>query len=498
MTSLDRFDGQGWSQGDLTAPSSHSVDRGIPYPSEIRSHVATEQFHSNVVATDHLSVPWLPLPYPALAVSVDGDWRWDETSRAIFSTRETTQGRSWSATTARVEPTQRQLRHAAPGPSTLELAAPSPRIVPDVLVKTARRVTADATTAFDQALALQDYFHSAHFRYSTDVSDDDNGEVIAKFLADGRGYCVQFASTMALMARVLGIPARVAIGFTHGDERDDGSFLVTTHDAHTWPELYFDGIGWLPFEPTPRGDGQAEPPAYTRPAGADAGTGTGPQGQAASPIPSASSDAGGAAPKQDPSGLSRSEGGGATAGKGGDRGGGVSGQLVAALVALVLLAVAPMTTRRLTRRRRWARAETDAARAHAAWRELGDDVRDLGLRWQVDDSPRRAADRLQSATGVTGDALRRLAAAEERASYAPAHTTAADTGDPVGDERAVRRELARLVGRRQRLAALVAPRSTLTSVASTASGAVADLLDLADRGLAWVYRVIVPRRLRRG
>ena len=60
------------------------------------------------------------------------------------------------------------------------------------------------------------------------------------------------------MARLSGIPSRVAVGFTRGTKQKDGSWLVTTHDAHAWPELYFQGYGWLAFEPTPRADGQAD------------------------------------------------------------------------------------------------------------------------------------------------------------------------------------------------------------------------------------------------
>ena len=79
-------------------------------------------------------------------------------------------------------------------------------------------------------------------------------EIIATFLNARSGYCVHFASAMAVMARSLDIPARVVVGFLPGSARlidGEGSFEVTTHDLHSWPELYFDGIGWVQFEPTP-------------------------------------------------------------------------------------------------------------------------------------------------------------------------------------------------------------------------------------------------------
>ena len=87
--------------------------------------------------------------------------------------------------------------------------------------------------------------------------------VLAEFLEKKSGYCVHFSAAMAVMAREVGIPSRIAVGYTSGtratslDEpvQEDGSqmrgFEVTGRDAHAWPELYFEGLGWVPFEPTP-------------------------------------------------------------------------------------------------------------------------------------------------------------------------------------------------------------------------------------------------------
>ena len=74
---------------------------------------------------------------------------------------------------------------------------------------------------------------------------------LAHFVAEGkRGYCQHFAGAMALMLRLLGIPARVAAGFTSG-KHEDGGWTVTDHNAHAWVEVWFPGYGWLPFDPTP-------------------------------------------------------------------------------------------------------------------------------------------------------------------------------------------------------------------------------------------------------
>lgn len=79
---------------------------------------------------------------------------------------------------------------------------------------------------------------------------------VSEFLAQRRGYCEQFAGTYAAFARAVGLPSRVVVGYTPGELRDDGRYYVQGKHAHAWPEIYFDGVGWVPFEPTPgRGPG---------------------------------------------------------------------------------------------------------------------------------------------------------------------------------------------------------------------------------------------------
>ena len=91
---------------------------------------------------------------------------------------------------------------------------------------------------------------------TTPTSTRDNSSAILEFLGTKRGFCVQFASAYAVMARTLGIPARVAVGFTPGDARATARYHVSSHDAHAWPEIYLAGIGWTHlFDPTPAQQG---------------------------------------------------------------------------------------------------------------------------------------------------------------------------------------------------------------------------------------------------
>ncbi len=111
-----------------------------------------------------------------------------------------------------------------------------------------------ADTPYAKAAALRDFFRDPtnRFVYDTDVPSTDDAPAILAFLKDRRGFCVQFASAYAVMARSLGIPARVAVGFTPGEKIGEDEYQVTTHDAHAWPEIYLDGLGWTHlFDPTP-------------------------------------------------------------------------------------------------------------------------------------------------------------------------------------------------------------------------------------------------------
>ena len=115
----------------------------------------------------------------------------------------------------------------------------------------ARRVTRTATTPYGAVLALESWFRqTGGFRYD-ESPPHVPGPPLEVFVKRTRaGYCQHFAGAMALMLRLIGVPARVAVGFTSGTREDD-SWVVTDHDAHAWVEVWFAGQGWIPFDPTP-------------------------------------------------------------------------------------------------------------------------------------------------------------------------------------------------------------------------------------------------------
>jgi transglutaminase-like putative cysteine protease len=140
----------------------------------------------------------------------------------------------------------------APRRSFLDKHTDIVRYVP--LLRDALAVAGRARTPYAAAAALQQWFRdTGGFTYTSHPAIDAEAPLVG-FVAQTRaGYCQHFAGAMALMLRYLGIPARVAVGFSSGTyERKHHRWRVTDHDAHAWVEVWFRGYGWLPFDPTPR------------------------------------------------------------------------------------------------------------------------------------------------------------------------------------------------------------------------------------------------------
>ena len=130
----------------------------------------------------------------------------------------------------------------------------------------AREITDEGATRFEKALILEAWLRDSElFTYSPNVSTGHSSLDLADWLLDPEspnfrtGYCEQFATAMAVMARTLGLPSRIVLGFTPGDveTQSDGSevIVVREQNAHAWVELWMDGQGWVRFDPTPRSDG---------------------------------------------------------------------------------------------------------------------------------------------------------------------------------------------------------------------------------------------------
>ncbi len=137
-------------------------------------------------------------------------------------------------------------------------------VLPARVHELARRLTAGQPTLYDRAMAINHYLWT-HYQYDLTIPPQPRpGDAVDYFLFEGRrGYCEQFASAMIVLLRAAGIPARLVTGYTPGTLNPvTGLLEVRNSDAHAWVEVFFPGVGWVEFEPTP---GFAETSALGQP-----------------------------------------------------------------------------------------------------------------------------------------------------------------------------------------------------------------------------------------
>ncbi|MFH0520068.1 DUF3488 and DUF4129 domain-containing transglutaminase family protein [Streptomyces sp. M41] len=466
IVSLDDFDGTTWQ------PSKRSIEavpNEFPTPMGLAPDVRRAEIETTISAAEWYGQNWLPMPYPPSGVDISGNWRYEPLGMTVVGDRrQTTRGATYTVRSLDVRPTAKQLAAAPAPPAALKREFTElPDTLPTVVARTARKVTDGANSHYEQAVKLQDYFAvTGGFQYDTDVKVGSGRQAIARFLEDKQGFCVHFSFAMASMARSLGIPARVAVGFAPGTPQGDGSISVGLKDAHAWPELYFEGVGWTRFEPTPT---RGSVPSYTQ---SDAPGTTLPevarptQSASAGPsdVPSASESCAGQNPQ-----LCASESPEAALPTGGD------GPKWYALLAwtlgglaALLIPTAPMLWRLRTRAARLGahgRTEADVAlHTLAVWRELTDTAWDFGIPPDDSQTPRKAAARIVRLGHLDPPAaasVHRVADAVEQVLYAPSPRLTAGIADDV---RTALSDLRSRAGWTTKLRALLAPRSAVRVV----------------------------------
>lgn len=507
IVSLDDFDGTTWKPAKRRITS---VPDALPTPPGLSADILRSEVRTRITAADGYRQEWLPMPYPPSAVQVGGDWRYEPVGMTLVGDhRQTTSGLTYEVTSLDVQPTADQLAAAPKPPAALADYTKVPGSLPPVVARTAREVTAGAATDYARAVKLQDYFSlNGGFQYDTEVDVGSDSGAIARFLRDKQGFCIHFSFAMAAMARTLGIPARVAVGFAPGSPQADGSVAVGLKDAHAWPELYFEGVGWTRFEPTPS---RGTTPSYTVP---DT------PGNSVPDVPRPTQSAG-----VDPSASASNSAGcdaldkrldacaGALPPVPGDQGGSGTpwwGVLGWSLLGLGLAAVplAPMLWRMRRRTVRLASAQhgpdasgaagpargrgraaggpasadelemtagpgeeasAQAARVAAGhvlavWREVTDTAWDYGIPPDEALTPRKAAARIVRLGELDEQAsasVHRVAGAVEQVLFAPRPQAQAGLAE---DARTLRAALRERVGWRTRLRAVVAPRSAIRAV----------------------------------
>lgn len=269
-TTVVEFDGQTWLPSDPSDLTTVVDPDGTLWPATLGSGGETYDLDVSIV---DLRDAVLPMPTEPRAVVDELDAGYDPIRDTVDLSRATARDESFAFRVAPRDLSAETLAgQASPGgvadATYRELAIDPALVVPgtshiDDIAGTAAQITAGARTPYLMALALQDYLRDgSEFTYSLDLPPARTDDAVWDFLTDRTGYCVQFASAMAIMARTLGMPARVGIGFLPG-EREGDQMVVRGRDAHAWTEIYFEGAGWVRFEPTP-GVQSGTPPEWAR------------------------------------------------------------------------------------------------------------------------------------------------------------------------------------------------------------------------------------------
>jgi hypothetical protein len=297
LVALDGFDGTQWFIGG---------DPAIERPEDIDTFESPDQTFSGPtrditqqITVLALQMDWLPAAYAPQAMAaqntaVDRGYRVKTDDGSLRFDALTYRGMSYTVRSQIPEPDLDVLSRLADGnPSVVftgaidaneyDEAAEVPELEardlddaerllelpPDLPIgirNLAFQTTRNLDTDFEKAIALESFFRTpGNFIYSTSIVPGHGADDLNDWLLDAEsdnyrtGYCEQFATSMAVMARILGIPSRVILGFTPGSLLEDGRVLVRDRNAHAWVELWMPTQGWVRFDPTPRGDGVNPP-----------------------------------------------------------------------------------------------------------------------------------------------------------------------------------------------------------------------------------------------
>ncbi|MEM9712475.1 MAG: DUF3488 and transglutaminase-like domain-containing protein, partial [Actinomycetota bacterium] len=457
-TALDNFNGDVWG-GEWTYQPVAGELEVLPPPVPQVTNIQT-------FTISGLADFWLPAAY--LPVRIDqGSVKFDVESATLIADGPTSEG--FTYTVESISPRfDADILRRAEGPVPADVLERYTEL-PDDFSPEARRqaevITADARTTYDAVRALQDHF-LANFTYDINVATGHDTGRVETFLTERRGYCEQFAGTMAAMARHLGIPARVAVGFTYGEAQPDDTWLVRGEHYHAWPEIWFPEIGWVPFEPTP-GRGAPFTAAYTGVEEQQEGSD--------SLVPETTIP--GEEDAVDPSALSTPDGFGpdniedftadpGLTGDGAEGSGGSGGSVATPILAVGGTAVAAaaawaVAVPALAARRRRARtraAHSDDERIEAAWESLVSELSLDGLAPYAAETRSEYADRVATSTGLPGDRLAGVAESADRAGFGGSTATIDSAAETVADARRLEHQLRERHTTRERIRRRLDPR----------------------------------------
>lgn len=405
---LSAFNGREWSSGSRRAARVQGADGSRLGLQGVSSALEQDRTRYDFEATGAFRSRWLPVMPLTDTVTAEGDWRYDLDTMdfAAFDDELDTAGLAWQVTGVEVDYDVEALDNASNRPGVvadefLELPEDLPPLVADL----ADDVTGDEASDYRRARALQSWFRS-EFTYSLDRADSvGNDELVAFLDESGRvGYCEQFAASMAVMARTLNIPSRVAVGFLQPRSVGEDLWEFSAHDLHAWPELFFAGSGWVRFEPTPASRTSGVPEHSEEEFEQVEET---PASEAPSPSSEPSEEPVAPAPQTPESESTETDGSEVTVGTW------VLRTTLGVLLVGLLVGVGALPGW-LRRRRRHERVQ--AAEVESLWTELRDTAVDLRLPWPQGRSPQVIGEQVMNWCGPNESAraaVRRLVHAVE-------------------------------------------------------------------------------------
>jgi transglutaminase-like putative cysteine protease len=306
-------DDQSWEQPFTTRLVTFPFDTQLPAQAPGVTNGAAPLVQTVISISKSADLPsgpinLLPAPFPPTRVYLSsGSWQYEKSSLMILTQHGSLNGLDYRVVSHDVDPLPQQLSKS-PTPPAMAAYTQLPVSYRDStqLRKLTLKLTNGSTTEYGKASAIANWLnHDGKFTYNTYAASIEDVSDLLNYLTKTKtGDCVQSAFAMTVLLRVLGIPARLAVGFTQGTTSSaspgpGATYVVKSDDAHAWPEVFFSGYGWMRFEPTPGGQGSASPPGYAEKLGGSLTTGaTG--GPTTAPLKLGGKPLRGGFPKPDP------------------------------------------------------------------------------------------------------------------------------------------------------------------------------------------------------
>jgi transglutaminase-like putative cysteine protease len=252
LGTLSYFTGETWQPSEFATTESETT------ATSLLAGATTRTLDIDIKDLDSARIP---VPFPATVVrGIDEMWTWMRPGATAQLVSGGVSGLKYEVDYLDRNITLETMEAATTG----NHVEPQYANVPDDsrvedLAEIGWQAVGDASSSYDVVKRLQDWFRS-DFTYDVNAPSaqgyDGNGlDDVFAFLDAKSGYCVHFASTMAVMLRAMGFPARVAVGYAPASRMTvkDGRRIWTnsSHDAHAWVEVQFDDVGWISFDPTP-------------------------------------------------------------------------------------------------------------------------------------------------------------------------------------------------------------------------------------------------------